>query len=257
MSAQSVPILEVRDAHAGYGRLEVVKGIDLEIEPGSALGLLGPNGHGKTTLLRAITGLGRLSHGCVKLSGREITGAATTAIVQLGLMHVPQGSQLFPRLTVAESLSLAGRLDRARPHREANLALVFDLFPRLAERHRQEVGTMSGGERQMLAIAMGIMATPTVLILDEPTLGLAPKVRHEILRTLLEVRRTGLSLIVADGDVDFLFSLADRWQVIELGRTVASGTTKDRPTHEQMMQMYVGASHTPSGVPADEGGSNG
>ncbi len=257
MNDPSAPILEVQDAYAGYGRLEVVKGIGLQLMAGAALGLLGPNGHGKTTLLRAITGLGQLTRGSVKLDGQEIAGASTTTIVQMGLMHVPQASQLFPRLSVAESLSLAGRLERARPHREENLAMVFDLFPRLAERRRQEVGTMSGGERQMLAIAMGIMATPTVLILDEPTLGLAPKVRHEILRTLLEVRRTGLSLIVADGDVDFLFSLCDQWQVIELGRTIASGSTEDRPTHEQMMQMYVGATHTPSGDAAEEGGRHG
>ncbi|GAA4082998.1 ABC transporter ATP-binding protein [Nocardioides kongjuensis] len=234
---------------AGYGRLQVVKGISLELGAGRALALLGPNGHGKTTLLRAITGLGPITSGTVELDGERIEKLTTPEIVERGLMHVPQGDMLFPRLTVNESLTLAGRLRRARGQRATNLSLVLDLFPRVAERRHQLVGTMSGGERQMLAIGMGIMANPSVLILDEPTLGLAPKVRHEILTRLLDVRQAGLSLLVADGDVDFLFGLADEWHVIELGRIVGSGTTENRPTHEQMMAMYVGASSTPSGGP--------
>ncbi|MEU1883678.1 ABC transporter ATP-binding protein [Streptosporangium sp. NPDC020072] len=232
--------LSVREVTAGYGRAQVVNGISLSVGRGEALALLGPNGHGKTTLLRAITGLAPLTAGTVELDGERIDRLATPAIVERGLMHVPQGSTLFPRLTVDESLNLAGRLRRARPVRDANLDLVLGLFPKLAERRGQPVGAMSGGERQMLAIAMGIMANPSVLILDEPTLGLAPKVRHEILRTLLDVRASGLSLLVADGDVDFLFGLADTWQVVELGRTVGHGTTDQKPTQEQMMAMFVG-----------------
>lgn len=237
--------LRVEQLVAGYGKLQVVNGVSLEIGAGGALALLGPNGHGKTTLLRAITGLGGITSGVVDLDGQRIDKLNTTAIVERGLMHVPQGNTLFPRLSVDESLTLAGRLRRARSQRSSNLELVLDLFPRLTERRNQLVGTMSGGERQMLAVAMGIMANPSVLILDEPTLGLAPKVRHEILTTLLSVRKTGISLLVADGDVDFLFGLADEWQVIELGRTVGSGTTENKPTHEQMMAMYVGTSTTP------------
>jgi branched-chain amino acid transport system ATP-binding protein len=240
MNVAPVPHLEITDAHCGYGRLQVVKGISLTLAQGESLALLGPNGHGKTTLLRAITGLGRLTQGRVTMRGRDITGVKTTAIVELGLTHVPQGNALFPELTVNESLLLAGRLRRARAQRDTNLAMAFDLFPRLRERRHQRVGSMSGGERQMLSIAMGLMSNPEVLILDEPTLGLAPKVRQEMLATLLEIRRTGRGLLVADGDIDFLFSLTDRWQVIELGRTVATGSTADRPSQEQMMEMYVG-----------------
>lgn len=245
--------LTVTDVTAGYGRLQVVNGISLTVESGRALALLGPNGHGKTTLLRAMTGLGKITSGTVELDGERIDRLATPKIVERGLMHVPQGNTLFPQLSVNGSLTLAGRARRARKARKQNLDLVLDLFPRLAERRHQLVGTMSGGERQMLAIGMGLMSDPRVLILDEPTLGLAPKVRHEILSVLIGVRQTGISLLVADGDVDFLFGLADAWQVIELGRTVGRGCTADRPTHEQMMAMYVGTSSTPAEPPAPNG----
>ncbi|WP_283135013.1 ABC transporter ATP-binding protein [Rhizohabitans arisaemae] len=249
MSADTVR-LSVTNVTAGYGKLQVVNGISLSVGRGEALALLGPNGHGKTTLLRAITGLGPLTGGTVELDGERIDRLGTPAIVERGLMHVPQGCTLFPRLTVGESLNLAGRLKRARRVRSANLELVLGLFPKLVERRGQPVGAMSGGERQMLAIAMGIMANPSVLILDEPTLGLAPKVRHEILRTLLDIRATGLSLLVADGDVDFLFGLADTWCVVELGRTVGRGTTEEKPTQEQMMAMFVGGAHAPTALAA-------
>lgn len=238
--AATGPLLGISGLHAGYGRLPVVRGLSLTVSPGEAVALLGPNGHGKTTALRAVAGLGRTSAGEVRFDGQDITGAKAYDIVGRGLVHVPQGDRLFPRLTVRENLTLASRLRHARPHRAQTLATVEELFPKLAQRRDQLVGTLSGGERQMVAIGMGLMARPRLLVLDEPTLGLAPKVRHEILETLHEVRRTGLSLLVADGDVEFLFDLTDRWHVIELGRIVGSGTADVVPTHEEMMDLYVG-----------------
>ncbi|GAA5160916.1 MULTISPECIES: ABC transporter ATP-binding protein [Amycolatopsis] len=233
-------LLAVTDLHAGYGRLPVVRGLSVSVAPGEAVALLGPNGHGKTTALRAIAGLGRTGGGTVRFDGEDITGEKAYDIVRRGMMHVPQGDALFPRLTVRENLMLAGRLPHAKPHRAKTLATVQELFPKLEQRRDQLVGTLSGGERQMVAIGMGLMTRPRLLVLDEPTLGLAPKVRHEILATLREVRTTGVSLLVADGDVEFLFALTDRWHVVELGRITSSGTADVKPSHEEVMDMYVG-----------------
>lgn len=244
MTATQPPdILEVDDLHTGYGRLEVVRGLSLHVAPGEVLGLLGPNGHGKSTALSSIAGTHPVRRGTVRFDGADVTRERTTQIVRRGLAYLPQGSPLFPRLSVAENLRLGGRLPRARPHRSATLARVHELFPVLHQRRSQLVGTLSGGERQMVAIGIGLMAMPKLLILDEPTLGLAPKVRHEILDTLLEVKQSGLALVVADGDVDFLFALADRWQFVELGRVVREGSAAERPSDNQVMQMYIGGGH--------------
>lgn len=250
------PLLSVHDLQAGYGRLPVVRSFSIEVMPGEALALLGPNGHGKTTALRAISGLGRTSSGRVIFDGSDITGMPAYRIVNQGMMHVPQGNQLFPRLTVKENLALAGGIPAARGQREETLEMVQGLFPKLRQRRGQLVGTLSGGERQMVAIGMGLMAKPKLLVLDEPTLGLAPKIRYEILETLHEVRRLGLSLIVADGDIEFLFELADRWHFVELGRIVSSGTTDVKPSHEEVMDLYVG-SHASTATNTTEGDNHG
>ncbi|MGW6459279.1 ABC transporter ATP-binding protein [Streptomyces sp. NPDC055078] len=239
-------LLDVRELHAGYGRLPVVRALSFRVAPGEAVALLGPNGHGKTTALRAIAGLGRTSSGTVRFDGKDITGRRPYDIVGRGLMQVPQGNQLFPRLTVRENLMLAGRLPHAKPHRRETLATVLELFPKLGTRGEQLVGTLSGGERQMVAIGMGLMARPTLLVLDEPTLGLAPKVRYEILETLRGIRSSGLSLLVADGDIDFLFELTDRWYLVEMGRIADSGSADVKPSHKEVMDMYIG-----SGPPQD------
>jgi branched-chain amino acid transport system ATP-binding protein len=253
MNSQHTPpmscLLDVASLHAGYGRMQVVKDLSLHLAAGESLALLGPNGHGKTTALRAITGLGRITSGQVIFDGKDITGKPAYEIVREGLMHIPQASHLFPRLTVRENLLLAGRLPRAKESLQENLEMVQQLFPKLAQRRDQLTGTLSGGERQMVAIGMGLMASPKLLILDEPTLGLAPKVRYEILETLRAVRETGLTLIVADGDVDFLFELTDRWQLVEMGRIVASGSTANRPSNEEMMNMFIGSHAAPAASP--------
>lgn len=245
-------LLDVSSLRAGYGRMQVVEDLSLHLAAGESLALLGPNGHGKTTALRALTGLGRITSGTVVFDGEDLTGKPAYDIVRKGLMHIPQASQLFPRLSVGENLLLAGRLPGAKESRHETLEMVQQLFPKLAHRRDQLIGTLSGGERQMVAIGMGLMSKPKLLILDEPTLGLAPKVRYEILETLHAVRETGLSLIVADGDIDFLFDLTDRWQLVEMGKVVASGSTANRPSDEEMMNMFIGGHTTPA--PNSEGG---
>lgn len=233
-------VLKVDRLTTGYGKTTIVRGLSLTVGAGEAVALLGPNGHGKTTLLSTISGLLKATSGTVEFEGADITRTSPTRIVAAGLTQIPQGSRLFPRLSVTENLILASRTPRAKGARAETLEQVRSLFPKLVERRNQLVGTLSGGERQMVAIGMGLMAKPSLLILDEPTLGLAPKVRAEILTSLREIRSTGLSLLVADGDVDFLFDLTDRWYLIELGRVASSNTTAQRPSDQAVMDMYVG-----------------
>lgn len=234
-------LLDVQAVRAGYGRITVLKDLSLCVGSSESVALLGANGHGKTTLLEVLSGVVRATSGAVTFDGRVITGQSPHVIAEMGLIHVPQGNPLFPRLTVLENLMLGGRLRRARSSRSTAMEQVYDLFPKLRERSGQLVGTLSGGERQMVAIGMGLMAQPRLLILDEPTLGLAPKVRAEILRALREVRARGLTLLVTDGDIDFLFDLTDRWYGVELGRVVSEGTAAERPSREEVMNMYVGS----------------
>jgi branched-chain amino acid transport system ATP-binding protein len=248
-------LLEIAGLHAGYGRSTVLRGIDVEVAPGEAIALLGPNGHGKTTLLDTVSGLIRPSAGSIRFEGHDIVRRDPTEIFRRGLVHIPQGSLLFPRLTVHENVLLGSRQPEARAHRAETLELVHGLFPKLHQRRDQLVGTLSGGERQMVAIAMGLMARPTLLILDEPTLGLAPKVRSEILAALKQVQQSGLTLVVADGDVDFLFELTDRWYLIELGRVVGKGSAAERPSQQEVMDMYVGGTHP--GNETERGGDDG
>lgn len=243
--------LTVDGLTTGYGRTTIVRSLSLRVGQGEAVALLGPNGHGKTTLLSAISGLLKTTSGSVQFDGTDITNQSPTAIVRRGLSQIPQGSRLFPLLTVDENLILASRTARAKADRADMLTLVRDLFPKLVERKDQLVGTLSGGERQMVAIGMGLMARPRLLILDEPTLGLAPRVRSEILTSLRAVRETGLSLLVADGDIDFLFDLTDRWYLVELGRVVGRGTAAERPSDAEVMNMYVGNPHGDDGRPSD------
>jgi len=244
-------ILSIDELSTGYGRTTIVRSLSLNVKRGEAVALLGPNGHGKTTLLSAVSGLLKTTAGSVAFDGTDITNHSPTAIVRQGLSQIPQGSRLFPLLTVDENLILASRTARAKQDRADTLALVRDLFPKLVERKDQLVGTLSGGERQMVAIGMGLMAKPLLLILDEPTLGLAPKVRSEILASLRAIRETGLSLLVADGDIDFLFDLTDRWYLVELGRIVGSGTAAERPSDAEVMDMYVGNGHGDGSRPTD------
>lgn len=241
------PLLEIAGLRAGYGRATVLRGIDVTVGRGEAIALLGPNGHGKTTLLDTVSGLIRPTAGSIRFKDEDIVRRDPTEIFRRGLVHIPQGSLLFPRLTVHENVLLGSRQPEARAHRSETLELVHTLFPKLQQRRDQLVGTLSGGERQMVAIAMGLMARPELLILDEPTLGLAPKVRLEILAALKQVQGTGLTLVVADGDVDFLFELTDRWYLIELGRVVGKGSADQRPSQQEVMDMYVGGTHPAGG----------
>ena len=235
-------LLEVEAVDGGYGQAQVLRSISLRLEPGEQVGLFGPNGHGKTTLLRTISGLRRPWKGEIRFGDTRITHLAPRKIVTLGLVHVPQGNVLFPRMTVYENLMLGAYSPRAWDNRFKNLERVYALFPRLRERKDQLCRTLSGGERQMVSIGMGLMSNPVLLMLDEPTLGLAPKVKDELKKAIGEIAGSGLALIVVDQDVEFLLDLTSRLYLIEQGR-VALQTGRGQEIDEgQILEMYFGRS---------------
>ncbi|MGD9538767.1 MAG: ABC transporter ATP-binding protein [Alphaproteobacteria bacterium] len=233
-------MLEVNDLAAGYGRTQVLWGVSLRLDAGERVGLFGPNGHGKSTLLKTISGLLKPWRGSILLEGKEIGGIAPRAVVDLGLIHVPQGNVLFPQLTVMENLRLGAYCKRARDGQAENLARVLELFPRLAERRRQLSRTLSGGERQMLAIGVGLMGAPSLLMLDEPTLGLAPKLKDELLEAIGKISRAGVPLVLVEQDVEFLVALTDRLYMINHGAVALDVASTDRLDHAEIMQMYFG-----------------
>ncbi len=234
------PILDIRSLSVGYGKTQVLWDISLAVPEDRRIGLFGPNGHGKTTLLRTISGLLRPWTGEIHLRGERIDSTLPRGIVDRGVIHVPQGNVLFPELTVVENLRLGAYCQRARPHLRANLDKVYTLFPRLQERRRQQAKTLSGGERQMLAIGAGLMGEPQMLMLDEPTLGLAPKLKDELLDAIANISETGVPLMLVEQDVEFLLSLTDHLYMINHGEVTLDVAASEELDHGQIMQMYFG-----------------
>jgi branched-chain amino acid transport system ATP-binding protein len=233
-------LLQISGLNAGYGQTQVLRDVSLNIPRSARVGLFGPNGHGKTTLLRAISGLLRPWSGHIAFSGARVDGLRPGRIVELGIVHVPQGNTLFPRLTVGETLSLGSYARRARAGAKQNLDLVLTLFPRLAERRAQLCGTLSGGERQMLSIGLGVLTSPRLLILDEPTLGLAPRIKDELCDAIRRLSEHDMPLIVVEQDVEFLTSLADTLFMMEHGSIVLEVPPGGRLDHAEIMALYFG-----------------
>ena len=230
-------LLTVTDLSAGYLGQDVVHGASLTIGEREVVAVIGSNGAGKTTLLRAVSGLLRPSRGEVRYDGAAITGRRAYQIARLGLAYVPAERDLFPQMTVTDHLDLGAYPRRPDPERRA---LVFGLFPRLAERQRQRAATMSGGEQQMLAVARALMAKPRLLLLDEPTTGLAPKLAAEAYRALGDLRRHGLAIIVAEQQVPLALGISDRGYVLENGRIELSGTAAELAGNRAVQRAYLG-----------------
>lgn len=248
--------LTVRDVHAGYGRLGVLHGVDIDVAPGRLVAVVGANGAGKTTLLRTVSGLLPARSGSVSLGGKElgdresgtrdITRLGAEAIAAAGLAHVPENRLIFPTLTVADNLTLGAwtrRRQRAAVAQRREQVLAY--FPRLADRLGQAAGTLSGGEQQMLAIGRGLMARPAVLILDEPSLGLAPRVIREIFATLGQLRADeGLAILLVEQNVRAALRVADHAYVMDRGRVLLSGDPKTLLDDERVQQAYLGGGYT-------------
>ncbi len=230
-------MLEVSGLAAGYGGSDVVKDVDFHIDPGEAVMIIGSNGAGKTTLFRTVIGLLTPSAGEVRFEGEDIAGMPAQRIVRLGISFVPAERHLFPRMTVQENLSLGAYPDRPDP---VTMKLVIELFPRLDERRRQRAGTMSGGEQQMLAVGRALMANPRLLVLDEPTTGLAPKLAAEAYEALGVLRERGLTVLVAEQQVPLAMAFTDRGYVLENGRITTEGTSAELAKDPEVRRAYLG-----------------
>jgi branched-chain amino acid transport system ATP-binding protein len=233
--------LETDQVVAGYGNVEVLHGVSIAVGQGERVGLFGPNGHGKTTLLRTVSGLVRARGGTITFADQAIATLPPRQIVARGLIHVPQGNTLFPRMTVLENLSLGAYSKRAWPRRKTSLERVFALFPKLAQRQSQLCRTLSGGERQMVSIGVGLMGMPSLLMLDEPTLGLAPKIKDELAQAISEIASSGVTLLVVDQDIELLLSVCQRLYFIENGRVSLETREGEMLDRQQILEMYFGA----------------
>lgn len=234
-------MLEVSGLTVHYGPLPAVREASLKVETGQLTALIGPNGAGKTTLLKAVSGLLKPAAGRIHFDGTDITGWPAERVCELGLVHVPEGRKLFPRLTVLDNLRLGAYLPKARSELDRTLKEVFDIFPRLYERRGQLAGTLSGGEQQMLAIGRGLMARPRLLILDEPTLGLSPRLAHEILELVkrLNLERR-ITLLVVSQEVLHLLKIANFVYIMETGRITAGAPAAELASDPKVRRVYVG-----------------
>ncbi len=228
-------LLKVRSLDAGYGRLQVLWDVSLAIEAQQIVALVGANGAGKTTLLRAISGMIAARCGSISFGEREIGGASIEAIVDLGIAHVPEGRRLFSGLTVRENLLLGGW-----PRRNRDLTRVLELFPLLGERMGQVASTLSGGEQQMCAIGRGLMSRPELLLIDELSLGLAPKTVDEIVARLPAIAASGTAVLLVEQDIDTALSVSEQAYVLETGRITRSGPSKDLLSDPSIQQAYLG-----------------
>lgn len=233
-------LLEIESLEAGYGGATVLAGISLRLAPGETIAVVGGNGAGKTTLIRTIAGMVRASAGRIRFKGHDITGHRTDRICELGLAQVPEGRQLFASMSVEDNLRLGANLRRARSRTADNLARAFEIFPRLKERRRQLAGTLSGGEQQMVAIGRALMADPELMMLDEPSLGLAPVMVETMLETIASLARQGMSILLVEQNVAESLGLAQRGYVLENGEVVLVGAARDLLADERVRRAYLG-----------------
>jgi branched-chain amino acid transport system ATP-binding protein len=233
-------MLEIRDLRAGYSGAEVLHGVDIQIEAGELVAIIGPNGAGKTTLLRVISGLVRPSAGTLRFEGRDLSSMEPDLIVSSGLVHVPEGRMVLGRMTVRENLLLGAHVRSAGPEVSRDLEYVLTLFPRLEERLEQMAGTLSGGEQQMLAIGRGLMGSPRLLMLDEPSLGIAPIMVEKIFAAIQDIRARGVTVLLVEQNAAKALDLAIRGYALDLGHITSAGRSTDLLNDDRVRQAYLG-----------------
>ena len=236
----SEALLVLESIQAGYGEFQALFGVTLEVPEGRVISLIGANGAGKTTTLRVISGVLRPRGGAIRFRGKDISRVKPYEMVERGISHVPEGRQLFPYMSVEENLALGAYVPRCRAQLKQLIEEQFELFPKLAERRKQIAGTLSGGEQQMVAIARGLMARPSLLLLDEPSLGLAPKIVEEVFEKISEVARTGVTVLIVEQNVVDGLSISDAGYVVENGTVVLTGSSKELLANEQVRAAYLG-----------------
>lgn len=233
-------MLEVQALHAFYGEAIALSGVNLRLDPGEIVCVVGPNGAGKSTLVNAIAGLHRATRGRIVMDGRDLARVAAHRVCEAGIAVVPEGRRLFPTMSVLENLELGAYRKGARTARDERLAWVYELFPRLAERAGQMAGSLSGGEQQMVAIGRALMASPRVLLMDEPSLGLAPVVVDEVFTTIGTINAAGVSVLLVEQNVERALRLATRGYLLSEGRVVLEGATADIGRSDVMRQTVLG-----------------
>ena len=232
-------MLEIRKLHAGYGHVEILRGIDLDVGKGEIIAVLGSNGVGKSTLNNNISALNRPFSGSIRFEGAELVGRSSMDIVKLGVIHVPEGRRVFPNLNVRENLEL-GSLVRGKARRVQNMEKVVAIFPRLEERFAQSAGTLSGGEQQMLAIGRGLMSEPELLIMDEPSLGLSPLLVEEMFALIQRVNRAGQSILLMEQNAVQTLAIAHRAYIIENGMVAMQGVASELARDPELRRNYLG-----------------
>jgi branched-chain amino acid transport system ATP-binding protein len=233
-------MLALSRVSAGYGSVPAIHDVDIAVGEGEAVGLLGANGAGKSTTLRTISGLVRPTSGRITFLEKDIAALPAYRIAELGIAHVPEGRQVFPELTVKENLEIGAYIPSAKAERSRTLELVFNIFPVLAERRKQLAGTMSGGEQQMLAVGRGLMLKPRLLMLDEPSLGLAPVVTDATFEKIEEIHAMGMSILLVEQNVSRALSLVQRAYVLESGRVIMHGSSAELANNKKVQSAYLG-----------------
>ena len=233
-------MLSLAAVSAGYGSFQALFGVSLEVSRGEAVGVIGPNGAGKTTLMRVISGLIPMRDGMMTIEGHEIGGLPAHRVVELGIAHVPENRRLFPRLSVEENLRIGAFIPSARARFGERLDWVYSLFPRLKDRRSQLAGTMSGGEQQMCAIARALMSKPKVLLMDEPSAGLAPLVVQQVFDLVRKIRAEGLTVLIVEQNVQQVLEVVDRAYLLEVGAIKISGTAAELKGNKVIREAYMG-----------------
>jgi branched-chain amino acid transport system ATP-binding protein len=242
MSADGAPLLELDDVHTFYGTIEAIKGISLKVHQGEVVSLIGANGAGKSTTLRSIQGINQPKRGRILFNGRDIVGVPSHEIVRLGISQSPEGRRLFARMSVLENLEMGAYQRRDRAGVQEDVARVFGLFPRLAERRMQKAGTLSGGEQQMCAMGRALMARPKLLLLDEPSMGLAPVLVERIFDIVKEINQQGTTILLVEQNALMALDVASRGYVLETGRVTLTDDASALRTNEDVRKAYLGLS---------------
>ena len=236
----AAPMLELRSVRAGYGSFQALFDVSLEVRRGEAVGVIGPNGAGKTTLMRVISGLIRPTAGSLMMEGVDLAATPAHRIVELGVAHVPESRRLFPRMTVEDNLRMGGFVRSARPKFRRQLEVVYELFPRMRERRHQLAGSMSGGEQQMCAIGRALMSEPKLLLLDEPSAGLAPVIVEQVFDLVTRIRSGGLNVLIVEQNVQQVLRVVDRAYLLKAGSIRAAGSAASLLASEALREAYLG-----------------
>jgi branched-chain amino acid transport system ATP-binding protein len=234
------PLLELKDVHTYYGGVHALRGVSLKVEEGEIVTLIGSNGAGKTTTLRTISGLERSRSGSIKLKGKSIEKAEAHEIVQLGVGHSPEGRRVFSRMSVRENLEMGAFLRKSGPDVQKDFKKVFELFPRLKERESQAAGTMSGGEQQMLAIGRALMAQPKILLLDEPSMGLAPILVEQIFDIITEINSRGTAVLLVEQNAMMALGIAKRGYILQIGEVTLEDSCAKLAKNPKVREAYLG-----------------